>query len=50
MRASDVQCKRAIFEMRDLLKDINQKLTHLIEQNRMERCRFVSNVEDFWHK
>ena len=44
--SDDVNCKSALFQMRDLLKDIDQKLSHLIEQNRMERHLFFKDFEE----
>lgn len=34
----DLQTSKLIVEIRDLLKDANVKLEHLIEQGRFERC------------
>ena len=33
----DKKCKKALMQMRDSLKDINQKITHLIETNKEDR-------------
>ena len=44
----DVHCKKTLLEIRDFLKSIDQKISHLIEQNRMEREMFFrSRREDF---
>lgn len=43
----DLHCKKVLFEIRDLLKDIRQQISHLIEQNRTERCLFPRGSEDF---
>ena len=39
----DRDSRKALLEVRDLLKDINQKLSHLIEQDMTDR-RVLDNV------
>lgn len=38
MSKCDVECRQVLFEMRDLLKGIDQKVLHLIELNRFDLC------------
>jgi len=38
MSSIDVESKEILLEMRDLLKQIDQKVLHLIELNRFDRC------------
>jgi hypothetical protein len=33
----DQECKRTLKEMRDFLKEIDQKISHLIEINRLQQ-------------
>lgn len=44
----DLHCKKALLEIRELLKETNQKLSHLIEQNRVERDLFFRNGKQYW--
>ena len=38
--------RKAVAEIKDALKDIDQKISHLIEQNREERHIFVRDREE----
>ena len=38
----DADCKKALLQMRDSLKDIDQKISHLIEE---KRERFFDNLK-----
>ena len=42
----DILCKKALLEIRDLLRDINCQMTHLLEQNRMEKILFSRSGEE----
>ena len=41
--AFDRECRKALFQMRDLLKDIDQKVSHLIERDMTDR-RVLDNL------
>ena len=41
----DGKCKRALFQMRDSLKDIDQKISHLMEQHRADRQMVFDNLK-----
>ena len=41
----DLHCKKAIFEIRDFLQNIDQKISHLIEQNRVGKCMYRGSEE-----
>lgn len=43
-----VPIREVVVEVRDLLKDIDQKLSHLIEQNRTERQMLFGRGEERW--
>ena len=40
----DDECKKALLQMRDFLKDLDQKIFHLIEQGREDRS-VLDNVK-----
>ena len=42
----DLDLRKLIFEIRDLLRDIDQKISHLIEQNRTERLMFFRGQKE----
>ena len=46
MRGNCSALRGVVIEIRDLLKEINQKLCHLIEQNRADRMMFFRNKEE----
>ena len=39
----DSECKKALVEMRALLEDIDQKISHLMERDLMDRRSFDNN-------
>ena len=41
----DRNCRKALFQMRDSLKDIDQKISHLIEQGISERRIQFDNLK-----
>jgi hypothetical protein len=41
--AFDAECKEALLQMRDFLEEIDQKISHILEQNRIERQVFFRN-------
>jgi len=45
----DLHCRKALLEARELLKDISQKLSHLLEQNRFERDVFFRDDKRHWN-
>lgn len=50
MNIFDSRCKKNLSQIRMLLKDIDQKLSHLIEQNREERLRYYRTGDNFREK
>lgn len=49
MDCFDLHCKKALLEIRELLKETNQKLSHLIEQNKVERDIFFRGDKRYWN-
>ena len=43
----DPHCRKALLEVSELLKEINQKLSHLLEQNRFERNMFFRDEKGY---
>jgi len=41
--AFDAECKETLLQMRDFLESIDQKTSHILEQNRIERQVFFRN-------
>ena len=44
------QCKTALSEIRNLLKDIDQKITHLIEMKRIDRLSPAKRRNDLLYE